>query len=577
MEEASSQYLIDILALLLATVMVVPIFHAIRLGAILGYLTAGVILGPWGLGIITEVEEIRHLGEFGVIFLLFVLGIELKPDKLWQMRRLVVGLGIGQLLLTAGLIYGIAIWLGVAQQSAIIIGFGLALSSTAFCLKLLSERGGIMTVMGRMSFSILLLQDLAVVPLLALIAYLAGGDHSTAEQSTSLFYPVLVIIAMLFAGRYLLNPILGRLVASKDPEVFIAVALLLVLGVAWIMEMVGFSMALGAFLAGVMLAESHYRHQIEADILPFRGILLGLFFMTVGMSIDFGLLWEQLGTIVLLTVGLMSLKASVIYILVRISGARHDIAVQSGVLLSQSGEFGFVMFSAASVAGILEVHLSQMLTLIIAMTMVLTPFVVKAANVLLIRFYTPDTEENEDFSEFVEDSESHVIVAGFGRVGARIAALLGAAGVPYLAIDMRPERVKAARGQGFPVFFGDASRIKVLQAAGAERAKMIVVALESPDQVNSLVALVRQYYPDMPIHARARDRQHCADLIINGATTTVSETLETSLRLTEEVLLGSGVDEVMVAQVIDEFRDDYYSNVVQKVTENKVVLGELRH
>jgi len=273
----------------------------------------------------------------------------------------------------------------------------------------------------------------------------------------------------------------------------------------------------------------------------------------------------------------MSLKASVIYILVRISGARHDIAVQSGVLLSQSGEFGFVMFSAASVAGILEVHLSQMLTLIIAMTMVLTPFVVKAANVLLIRFYTPDTEENEDFSEFVEDSESHVIVAGFGRVGARIAALLGAAGVPYLAIDMRPERVKAARGQGFPVFFGDASRIKVLQAAGAERAKMIVVALESPDQVNSLVALVRQYYPDMPIHARARDRQHCADLIINGATTTVSETLETSLRLTEEVLLGSGVDEVMVAQVIDEFRDDYYSNVVQKVTENKVVLGELRH
>ncbi|MBL4638245.1 MAG: cation:proton antiporter [Proteobacteria bacterium] len=577
MEEASSQYLLDILALLLATVMVVPIFHALRLGAILGYLTAGVILGPWGLGIITEVDEIRHLGEFGVIFLLFVLGIELKPDKLWQMRRLVVGLGIGQLLLTAGLIYGIAIWLGVAQQSAIIIGFGLALSSTAFCLKLLSERGGIMTVMGRMSFSILLLQDLAVVPLLALIAYLAGGDHSTAEQSTSLFYPVLVIIAMLFAGRYLLNPILGRLVASNDPEVFIAVALLLVLGVAWIMEMVGFSMALGAFLAGVMLAESHYRHQIEADILPFRGILLGLFFMTVGMSIDFGLLWEQFGTIVLLTVGLMSLKALVIYILVRISGARHDIAVQSGVLLSQSGEFGFVMFSAASLAGLLEVHLSQMLTLIIALTMVLTPFVVKGANVLLIRFYTPDTEEDEDFSEFVDDSESHVIVAGFGRVGARIAALLGAAGVPYLAIDMRQERVKAARAQGFPVFFGDASRIKVLQAAGAERAKMIVVALESPDQVDSLVALVRQYYPDMPIHARARDRQHCADLIINGATTTVSETLETSLRLTEEVLLGSGVDEVMVAQVIDEFRDDYYSNVVQKVTENKVVLGELRH
>jgi len=577
MDGSHSTYLIDILALLLATVIVVPIFHAIRLGAILGYLTAGVILGPWVLGIITEVEEIRHLGEFGVIFLLFVLGIELKPEKLWQMRRLVIGLGVGQLLITAGAVYGIAIWLGVSQKEAIIIGFGLALSSTAFCLKLLSERGGIMTVMGRMSFSILLLQDLAVVPLLALVVYLAGGDSATAESGSGLLMPILVIIAMLFAGRYLLNPILGRLVASRDPEVFIAVAVLLVLGVAWIMESVGFSMALGAFLAGIMLAESHYRHQIEADILPFRGILLGLFFMTVGMGIDFGLLWDQFGLILLLTVILMVIKALVVYILARISGARHDIAVQSGVLLSQSGEFGFVMFSAATLAGVLDDHVSHILILIIALTMVFTPFVVKAANVLLLKFYTPEADDDENFSEFVEDSEQHVIVAGFGRVGARIAALLGAAGVPYIAIDMRQERVKSAREQGFPVFFGDASKVKVLQAAGADHAKMIVVALENPEQVDRLVSLVRQYYPSMPIHARARDRKHCANLILQGATTTVSETLETSLRLTEEVLLGSGVDEATVLQVIDEFRDDYYSNVVKKVTENAVVLGELRH
>jgi monovalent cation:proton antiporter-2 (CPA2) family protein len=577
MEAESTHYLLDILALLLATVVVVPVFHAIRLGAILGYLTAGMILGPWGLGVITEVEQIRHLGEFGVIFLLFVLGIELKPDKLWQMRRLVVGLGVGQLLVTAGLIYGIAVWLGLSQQSAIIVGFGLALSSTAFCLKLLSERGGITTVMGRMSFSVLLLQDLAVVPLLALIAYLAGGDASVTEQSTGMLYPILVIIALLFAGRYLLNPILGRIVASQDPEVFIAVAVLLVLGVAWIMESVGLSMALGAFLAGVMMAESHFRHQIEADILPFRGILLGLFFMTVGMGIDFGLLWQELGSILLLTIGLMTIKAAVVYVLARMSGARHDIAVQSGVLLSQSGEFGFVMFSAASMAGLLDSHSAHILTLIIALTMVLTPFVVKGANSLLIRFYTPETEENEGFSEFVEDSEEHVIIAGFGRVGARIAALLGAAGVPYIAIDMRQERVKKARAQGFPVFFGDASKVKVLQAAGAAHAKMIVVALENREQVNRLVSFVHQYYPNMPIHARARDRQHCADLMIHGAATTVSETLETSLALTEEVLLGSGVEQSVVNQVIDEFRDDYYSNVVQKVTENKVVLGELRH
>ncbi|RKZ87693.1 MAG: transporter, partial [Gammaproteobacteria bacterium] len=307
MDEASTYYLIDLLALLLATVVVVPIFHKIRLGAILGYLTVGAIMGPWGLALITQVELIRHLGEFGVIFLLFILGIELKPEKLWQMRHLVAGLGLGQLFITAAAIYGVAIWFDISQQSAIIIGFGLALSSTAFCLQLLAERGGITTPMGRMSFSILLLQDMAVVPLLALVSVLAGGDAETSQSGFNLLYAVLAIVGLLFAGRYLLNPILGRIVASQDPEVFIAVAVLLVLGVAWIMESVGLSMALGAFLAGLMLAESQYRHQIEADILPFRGILLGLFFMTVGMGIDFDLLWNQLAIIISLTIALMVL------------------------------------------------------------------------------------------------------------------------------------------------------------------------------------------------------------------------------------------------------------------------------
>lgn len=578
MQEAGGHYLIDILALLLATVVIIPFFHRIRLGAILGYLTAGVVLGPWGFGIITEVEDIRHLAEFGVVFLLFLLGIELKPDKLWQMRKMVIGLGLGQVLITAGLIYGIAIWLGISNQSAIIIGFGLALSSTAFCLKLLAERGGMSTVMGRMSFSVLLLQDIAVVPLLALVSYFAaGGNAEIMEPSLKPVYAVLVIIGLLFAGRYLLNPVLGRIVASQDPEVFIAVAVLLVLGVAWIMKSVGFSMALGAFLAGVMLAESHYRHQIEADILPFRGILLGLFFMTVGMGIDFSLLWERFGTVVLLTVGLMALKALVVYVLSRISGARHDISLQSGVLLSQSGEFGFVLFGFATASGVLDKPLGDILTLVIALSMVLTPFVVKGTNMLLIRFYSPDASEEEDYAEFVEASEEHVILAGFGRVGARVGALLGAAGVPYIALDMKQKRVKDARAQGFPVFFGDASKVKVLQAAGADHAKMIVVTLDDPEQINRLISQVRQFYPNMPVHARARDRKHCAELVTLGASTAVSETLETSLRLTEEVLLGSGVEQEVATRVIDEFRDDYYSNVVQKVTENKVVLGELKH
>jgi voltage-gated potassium channel Kch/uncharacterized membrane protein len=389
---------------------------------------------------------------------------------------------------------------------------------------------------------------------------------------------VLVILAFLVAGRYLLNPVLSRIVASQDPEVFIAVAVLLVLGVAWIMEAVGFSMALGAFLAGVMLAESHYRHQIEADILPFRGILLGLFFMTVGMGIDFGLLWDKLGLIILLTWGLMTLKALVVYGLERISGARHDIAVQSGALLSQSGEFGFVLFGFAAVSGVLEPELAGLMTLVIALTMVLTPFVVNITNAVILRWYTPKVnQDNGDYTEFVDADEEHIILAGFGRVGARIGVLLGEAGVPYIALDMKENRVQKARAQGFPVYFGDASKVKVLQSAGAEHAKMIVVTLDDPSQIDTLVTQVKQYYPDMPIHTRAKDRSHCANLVTAGATTVVSETLEMSLRLTEEILLGSGVEPERVDQVLDAFRDEYYSNVVQKVTENAVVRGELRH
>jgi len=577
MNEVSSHYLIDILALLLATVVMVPVFHAIRLGAILGYLTAGAILGPWGLGIITEVNEIRHLAEFGVIFLLFVLGIELKPEKLWQMRKLVLGLGSGQLLITAAILYGISIFLGVSNQQAIIIGFGLALSSTAFCLNLLAERGGLSTVMGRMSFSILLLQDLAVVPLLALVSMFASGEINATESGINLLYALSAIIALLLIGRYLLNPVLDKIVASQDPEVFIAVAVLLVLGVAWIMESVGLSMALGAFLAGLMLAESHYRHQIEADILPFRGILLGLFFMTVGMGIDFGLLWDNLQSIIALTLGLMLIKATVIYSLIRISGAHHHIALQSATLLSQSGEFGFVMFGFATASGVLDETTGHFLIVIIALSMVLTPFIVIITNSLLEKFHKPESYEDDISNEYIDDTIEHVILAGFGRVGARIGAILSAANVPYIAIDMQQTRVKTAQAQGFPVFYGDANNIKVLRSVGADHAKMIVISLDDPENVNRMIPLMRQYFPDIPIHVRALDRQHCADLISLGATTSVSETLETSLRLSEEVLSGNGINEEDAEKVIDEFRDDYYQDIVLKVTENKVVMGELRH
>jgi len=571
-----THYLIDILALLLATVIIIPIFHRLRLGAILGYLTAGVILGPWGLETITTVDEIRHLGEFGVIFLLFILGIELKPEKLWRMRHLVLGLGLGQLLLTAAVLYFFAVWSGLSSQTAIVVGLGLALSSTAFCLQLLADRGGIATPMGRRVFSILLMQDLAVVPLLAFISFLAGSDATIAGEGFPFLYAIAIIIALLLAGHYLLNPILNKITVSKDSEVFIATAVLLVLGVAWIMEEIGLSMALGAFLAGLLLADSQYRHQIEADILPFRGILLGLFFMTVGMGVDFGLLADNFMLIIGLAVGLMIVKATIVYGLSYFSGAQHRVSIQAAVLLSQSGEFGFVLFGFAAFSGVLDAQLAQQLTLIIALSMAFTPFAVKLMTLLLQKPDSGKIVTEDVYTKFVEE-EGHVILAGFGHVGARIGAILSAADVSYVAIDLDHERVKKAREQNYPVFFGDASNVKVLQAAGAEQAKMIVIALDNPDNFDRLVPLVRQYYPDIPIHARAKNRVHCANLARQGATTTVSETLETSLRLTEDILLGSEVDPNYARKVIDEFRDDYYSGVVQKMSEDKVVMGELKH
>ena len=273
----------------------------------------------------------------------------------------------------------------------------------------------------------------------------------------------------------------------------------------------------------------------------------------------------------------MIIKATVIFTLARISGTRNDIAIQAAVLLSQSGEFGFVMFGFATISGVLDSQISQTLTLIIALSMVLTPFVVKITNVLLLKLYTPKTIDDDFCNEFIEGSKAHVVLAGFGRVGARIGAILNTAGVSYIALETNHQRVKTARAQGFPVFYGDACNVKVLRAAGTEQAKMIVVSLDDPHNVDRMVTLIRQYYPNMPIHARAKDRQHCADLTSLGVTTAISETLETSLRLTHEILLRSGLNEDDAKKAINEFRDDYYLDVVQKVTENKVVMGELRH
>ncbi len=555
-----THYLTDVLALLAAAVVAVPLAQRLGLGSVIGYLVAGALLGPWGLGVIEQVSEIRQFAEFGVVFLLFVIGIEMKPARLWVMRRSVFGLGLSQLLVTGAALAGIAVALGLALKTAIIVGFGLALSSTAFGLQLLIEKRELTSTTGRTSFAILLLQDLAVVPLLALVSLLSGGGALVASAGTAVLEAVLVIGTVVLAARYLLNPVLDRVAASQNAEIFTAAAVLLVLGVAWLMEQAGLSMALGAFLAGLMLAESHYRHQIEADIQPFRGILLGLFFMAVGMSIDLGLLVDRPGPILALVAALMGVKALLVWVLCRISGLDSGNATRVGLLLSQSGEFGFVLFSFATVSGVLPAPLFQTLLLIIALSMVTTPFIVALGDAWLRQ--RRDRElVTEPVPDNLREPQSDIIIAGFGRVGQRVAAILAAAQIRFIALDHDQTKVEQGRRKGFPVYFGDASRFDVLRAAGAERSRMIIVTLDEPQQTQRLVQIIRQHYPSLPIHVRARDRAHCEDLRARGATTAISETLEASLRLGEYALTGSGVPKEKSDQVIDDFRRSYQASL----------------
>ena len=555
-----THYLTDILALLAAAVVAVPLAQRLGLGSVIGYLVAGTVLGPSGLGVIEQVSEIRQFAEFGVVFLLFVIGIEMKPARLWVMRRWVFGLGLSQLLITGAALAGIAVTLGLALKTAIIAGFGLALSSTAFGLQLLIEKRELTSLTGRTSFAILLLQDLAVVPLLALVSLLSGGGALIASAGTAVLEAVLVIGTVVFAGRYLLNPLLDRVAASQNAEIFTAAAVLLVLGVAWLMELAGLSMALGAFLAGLMLAESHYRHQIEADIQPFRGILLGLFFMSVGMSIDLGLLVDRPGLILALVAALMGIKALLAWGLCRLSGIDSGNATRVGLLLSQSGEFGFVLFSFATVSGVMPAPLFQTLLLIIALSMVTTPFIVALGDAWLRRRH--DREPlTEPMPDNLREPQPDIIIAGFGRVGQRVAAILAAAQIRFVALDHDRAKVEQGRRKGFPVYFGDASRFDVLRSVGAERSRMIIVTLDEPQQTQRLVQIIREHYPSLPIHVRARDRAHCEDLRARGATTAISETLEASLRLGEYALTGSGVPKKKSEQVIDDFRRSYQARL----------------
>lgn len=553
--------LIETITLLGAAVVVVPLFQFLRLGTVLGFLAAGMLIGPGGMGLITDVERISGLAELGVVFLLFIIGIELKPARLWLMRRQVFGMGSVQVAAT-GLVLTLALLgLGLQAPASVLLGLGLALSSTAFVLQILTERHELGTGHGRAAFAILLLQDLAVVPLLALVPMLANPETSLGgDLGLAVVESLGGVVAVILVGRYLLRPALHQVALHGSQEIFLATGLLLVLGTAVLIDHAGMSMAMGAFLAGLLIADSEFRHQIMADIQPFRAILLGLFFMSVGMVVDPGVLLDAPGRILLLLLALITIKAAVLWTVARLFGVSHLASRRLALLLAQSGEFGFVLFGAALHAGLFGSALYQEAILVVALSMVVTPLLSARFGRREEAVAMEDGLEELDPSMHLDALEDNpaVIIAGFGRMGQRIASLMRDAGVSYIAIEMRPNLVARGRQKGYAVYYGNAAQSDVLESAGVAEAKLMVVAVDNADVVEYLVAEVHRHYPSLPIFARGHSHLRCEHLLTLGASGVASENLEASLQLSRFALKAAGVDEQQAELLLEEYRGQYY-------------------
>jgi len=562
-----SEYLIDVLVFLAAMVIIVPIFQRVKLSPILGYLAAGMLIGPYGFELIGETKAAQTLAHFGVVFLLFMIGLELSFRRLRALSSKVFGLGSLQVLICGFVIGLIAYLIGLGIYTAAIIGGGLALSSTAFVLQLLEERSERATRFGLTTFSILLLQDLAVVPLLIFVT-LVGAPGSSLLETLGLatLKGGAALITVIIFGRFLLRPLYRWIASTRSMELFVSTTLLTVLGMAWIMSIAGLSMELGALLAGLLLAETEYRHQIEADIKPFRGILLGLFFMTIGMFIDIGLIADNLGLIAIIVISLMLGKAFIITLLCRMFGTPISTSVRTGLALSQGGEFGFVIFGAALALGLLPQYVAQILMAAIALSMIATPgmfYIGKKMSEALKEHAQSGTDEQ---GIDIDDITQHVLIAGFGRVGQTIAKVLSDAGIAYVALDLDQERVQKCRAKGMSVYFGDANRIHVLKAAGAGHAKAAVITIDHALSANQVVVALRDSYPDLPIYVRARDRQHMRSLEKSGASAVVSEAAESSLQLGSIVLQSLNVSVDEIASLIEDYREDDYAKLEEIIS-----------
>lgn len=536
---------------LAAAIIAVPICKRLGLGSVLGYLSAGIIIGPFGFGFIRDQEHVLHFAELGVVLLLFIIGLELQPSRLWVLRRMVFGLGSAQVFLSAAAI-GVLAWAyGLTPTAAVVTGLILALSSTAFVLQLLAEKKQLTTRHGRAAFSILLFQDLAVIPLIAILP-LIGSGASGGFNPLSIATMLAAIAALIVGGHYLLRPLLRLVARSKLPEIFTATALLVVIGAALIMQFAGMSMVLGAFIAGMLLADSEYRHALEADIAPFKGLLLGLFFIAVGMKVNIGLLLQEPATILLIVIALMLAKALVIYPLARIFGlCDTKSAVSLAAVLSQGGEFAFVLFALVERENIIDTSMIDKMILGVAVSMMLTPIFYLISERLAGRM----SEEREAEYDDMEDEGNAVLIAGFGRVGQIVGRLLRIKGHSFTALEIDSSQVDVVRSYGSKVHFGDASRIDLLRAAGADRANLFVLAIDDIESSIKVAETVIGNFPNLKIVARARNRRHAHRLMDLGVSHIFRETLLSSIAMSGRVLEILGFDDDEVARALNTFRE----------------------
>lgn len=550
--EGNANDLAQVVVLLAAGVVAAPLFKRIGLGSVLGYLAAGLVIGPFGLGAFSDPQAIIHIAELGVVMFLFIIGLEMQPSRLWSMRKDIFGLGALQVVTCMAGLTLIGLALGFPLIPSFVAGTGFVLTSTAIVMQMLQERNSMSTLKGQRIIAILLFEDLAIVPLLVLVTFLgAGGEAVTlSERLLSIGIALAAIIALIVAGRYLLNPFFRLLAASGAREVMTAAALLVVLGSALLMQVSGLSMAMGAFLAGVLLSESSFRHQLEADIEPFRGILLGLFFLGVGMAIDLTVIAANWQLVLMSVVAYMVVKALLIYCVARVLGTCQRESIERAVLMAQGGEFAFVLYSAAVAAGILDAEANAVLTATIIISMILTPLMVIAHDRIMPR-YIPDTGD----LDLPENVDGSILMIGFGRFGQIVSQPLLARGYTLSLVDKDADFVRDASGFGFKVYYGDGSRAEILHAAGAGSARAVLICVDDKEAAIRIAEIVKHEFPLVPVLARAYDRGHALDLLKAGVDYQIRETYESALSFSEKVLTAVGEEIELAERLVEEFRD----------------------